>query len=27
MSHPSHVRALCASLCLGAGLPVHAGHV
>ncbi|WP_240448096.1 hypothetical protein, partial [Pseudomonas aeruginosa] len=25
MSHPSHVRALCASLCLGAGLPVHAG--
>ncbi|WP_425048755.1 hypothetical protein, partial [Pseudomonas aeruginosa] len=20
MSHPSHVRALCASLCLGAGL-------
>lgn len=26
MSHPSHVRALCASLCLGAGLPVHAGQ-
>ncbi|WP_163335514.1 OprD family outer membrane porin, partial [Enterobacter hormaechei] len=24
MSHPSLVRALCASLCLGAGLPVHA---
>lgn len=26
MSHPNHVRALCASLCLGAGLPVHAGQ-